>query len=206
VPQQKWLDNCVAIGSRREPTALAKSVDAKYGTAGLGEVRWALGMLLQRDRSARTISISQEAFSDSILTCFNFADAATVTTPLAPGTHLSVADCPMSEDEKEEMANRPYRELAGALAWLALETRPDITFAASSLTRFGHNLGCVHWETAKRVLRYIKGTKDRRLYRCRLGVVNGSGVHSALPSVEGIGMDGRFCTPCLATRSNGGQR
>jgi hypothetical protein len=158
-----WVDDCVAIGSRKELTNLARSVDAKYGTTGLGEVRWVLGMLLERDRPARTIAISQEAFIDSILLRFHLADATTVTTPLTPGTHLSSTDCPTSKDEIDEMANRPYRELVGALAWLALGTRPDIAFATSSLARFGHNPGRVHWDAAKRVLRYLKGTKGWRL-------------------------------------------
>jgi len=74
-----------------------------------------------------------------------------------------VADCPTSQDEIEEMATRPYRELVGAFAWHALGTRPDIAFATSSLTRFGHNPGRVHWEAAKRVLCYLKRTKKRRL-------------------------------------------
>ena len=148
------VDDCVAIDSRKVLTALAKSVDTKYGTTGLGEVRWVLGMLMERDRPARSISVSQEAFIDSVLTCFNLTDAATVSTPLAPGAHLSATDCPTTNDEKKEMGNRPYRELVGALSWLALGTRPDIAFAASSLARFGHNPGRVHWETAKRVLRY----------------------------------------------------
>jgi hypothetical protein len=33
-----WVDDCVAVGSRKELTDLASSVDAKYGTTGLGEV------------------------------------------------------------------------------------------------------------------------------------------------------------------------
>ena len=122
-----------------------------------------LGMLLERDRSARTIAISQEAFIDSILARFNLLDATTVTMPLAPGSHLSVADCPTSQDEIEEMATRPYSELVGSLAWPALGTRPDIAFATSSLARFGHNPGRVHWEAAKQVLHYLKGTTKRRL-------------------------------------------
>ena len=57
------------------------------------------------------------------------------------------------------MTTRPYRELVGALDWLTLGTRPDIAFAMSSLARFGHNPGRVHWEAAKNVLRYLKGTR-----------------------------------------------
>ena len=33
-----WVDDCVAIGSRQVLTSLVKSVDAKYGIMGLGEV------------------------------------------------------------------------------------------------------------------------------------------------------------------------
>ena len=120
-------------------------------------------MLLERDRPARTISISHEAFIDSILTRFNLTDATVVATPLTPGAHLSADDCPTSKDEIEEMANRPYRELVGALTWLTLGTRPDIAFATSSLGRFGHNSGRVHWNVTKRVVRYLKGTKQWRL-------------------------------------------
>ena len=158
-----WVDNCVTMGSRKELTALADGANAKYGITGLGKVGWVLGMLLERDRPARTISISQEEFIDSTLTRFNLTDVATIATPLTPGTPLPADDRPISKNEIKEIANRPYRELVGALAWLTLGTRPDIAFATSSLARFGHNPGRVHWDVAKRVVRYLKGTKQRRL-------------------------------------------
>ena len=124
---------------------------------------WYPACCWKRDRSARTIAISQEAFVDSILSRFNLLDATTVSTPLALGSRLSVTDCLTSQDEIEEMATRPYRELLGALARLAFGTRPDIAFATSLLTSFTHNPGRVHWELAKRVLHYLKGTKKRGL-------------------------------------------
>ena len=141
-----WVDNYVAIGSRKELTSLAESVSAKYGITGLGEARWVLGMLLECDRPTRTISISQKGFIDSILTRFNLTDATTVTTPLTPGTHLSTDDCPTSKDKIEEMANQPNREVVRALVWLTLGTRLDIAFATGLLARFGHNPGRVHWD------------------------------------------------------------
>ena len=65
-------------------------------------------------------------------------------TPLTPGTHPSADDRPTSKDEIEEVADRPYREVLGALTWLALGTRPDIAFTTSSFARFRHNPGRVH--------------------------------------------------------------
>ena len=45
-----WVDNCIAIGTRKELTALVESVNAKYSFTSLGEVRWILGMPLEHDR------------------------------------------------------------------------------------------------------------------------------------------------------------
>ena len=53
-----WVDDFVGIGSKAQHEALAKSVEEKYGITRLGEVQLVLGMLLEGDHSARTISIS----------------------------------------------------------------------------------------------------------------------------------------------------
>jgi len=119
-------------------------------------------MLIERDRAAKAIYLSQEVLINSILTRVDLTDAVPLSTPLAPGARLSAADCPTPQ-EKDDMATQPYRELVGSIAWLALGTRPDIAFATSSFARFGHNPGRVYWEAARRVLCYLKGTRGWRL-------------------------------------------
>ena len=57
------------------------------------------------------------------------------------------------------MRSVPYRELTGALLWVAIISRPDIAFAASHLAKFNSNPGQVHWKAAKRVLRYLSATR-----------------------------------------------
>ena len=44
-----WVDDFVGIGSGRDLAELAKGVDEKYGITGYGEVKWAVGILLERD-------------------------------------------------------------------------------------------------------------------------------------------------------------
>ncbi|XP_039022471.1 secreted RxLR effector protein 161-like [Hibiscus syriacus] len=39
-------------------------------------------------------------------------------------------------------------------------TRPDIAFVVGMLGRYQSNLGIDNWKAAKKVLRYLKGTKD----------------------------------------------
>ena len=38
--------------------------------------------------------------------------------------------------------------------------RPDIAYAARVLGRYKSNLGVDHWKAAKKVMRYLQGTKD----------------------------------------------
>jgi hypothetical protein len=47
--------------------------------------------------------------------------------------------------------------------YAAIATRPDITFAVSTLSQFLDNPGEAHWEGVKQIFRYLAGTKDRTL-------------------------------------------
>ena len=61
------------------------------------------------------------------------------------------------------MAKIPYREAIGSLMYAAIATRPDISFAVSTLLQFLENPGEVHWEATKRVFRYLAGTRGHAL-------------------------------------------
>jgi hypothetical protein len=57
----------------------------------------------------------------------------------------------------------PYRSIIGALLWIARASRPDIMFAVIYLSKF---LACFdeqHFKAAKRVVRYLVTTIDRKL-------------------------------------------
>jgi hypothetical protein len=47
--------------------------------------------------------------------------------------------------------------------YASVSTRPDISMAVSHLSRCMANPSHAHWEQAKRVLRYLKGTADASL-------------------------------------------
>src|SRR5690349_10309751 len=79
---------------------------------------------------------------------------------------LTTQDCPTTEEEKQEMSKTPYNSLIGVLQYIALSTRPDITYAVNQLSRYLSNPGQPHWLAGKRVLRYLKGTaKAGLLYK-----------------------------------------
>jgi len=62
------------------------------------------------------------------------------------------------------MSQVPYASVMGSLMFAMIGTRPDITQAAGAVNWYMANLGREHWNTIKRILRYIKGTLDTALY------------------------------------------
>ena len=58
------------------------------------------------------------------------------------------------------MRNIPYHEAIGSLMYASLGTRPDITFAVQTVSRFNVNPGMEHWDAVKRIFRYLKGTRE----------------------------------------------
>ena len=61
------------------------------------------------------------------------------------------------------MKNIPYEYAVGSLLYAQTCTRPDISFAVAMLGRYQSNPGMEHWKAAKKVMRYLQGTKDYML-------------------------------------------
>ena len=153
------IDDCLITGSSQH---LLDKNKAKIGTAykltDLGPVSWLLSIKISRNLDAGTLSLSQHAYINALLTCFNFVDLKPVSTPMDPHQQLLKTQCPESPAEVVRMRHVPYKEAMGALMYAALETCLDIAFTVSTLAQFTHNPGQPHWDAVKRIFRYLLGT------------------------------------------------
>ena len=61
------------------------------------------------------------------------------------------------------MKNILYASIVGSIMYAQTCTRPDISFVVGMLGRYQSNPGLDHWKAAKKVLRYLQGTKDHIL-------------------------------------------
>ena len=61
------------------------------------------------------------------------------------------------------MKNIPYASAVGSLMYAQVCTRLNIAFVVGMLGRYQSNLGKDHWKAAKKVMRYLQGTKDYKL-------------------------------------------
>ncbi|XP_064464348.1 uncharacterized protein LOC135375604 [Ornithodoros turicata] len=122
----------------------------------MGEPTYILGIQVQHDKERRTLTISQTRYIDEILKRFNMEDCKSVKTPMDA--------CPKNENAEPEVVesslNVPFQTLVGSLMYLVQGTRTDTAFATSHLSHFNSSHTQNHWRMAKRILRYLKGTRD----------------------------------------------
>ncbi|KAL7277842.1 hypothetical protein ACG7TL_008787 [Trametes sanguinea] len=154
------VDDFLGIASTPAAAAVFKAdLRAAWSISDLGEARFCIGIAIDRDRSRRTIRISQTALIDRVIAQFGLATAAPVSTPMESGLKLSRTHGPGAPVAD----SRPYRALVGSLNYIAVGSRPDISFAVQQLAQFLDCFGDAHWEAAKRVIQYLKGTRSLAL-------------------------------------------
>jgi hypothetical protein len=97
------------------------------------------------------IFIHQQDYALKVLADANMSECKPSAVPLPPG--LSLAD-----DEQSPAFNQhQYCHTVGQLLYLA-QTRPDIAYSVSYVSRFMARPQTAHWNAVLQILRYIKGT------------------------------------------------
>ncbi|KAF0722124.1 hypothetical protein Ae201684P_020081 [Aphanomyces euteiches] len=152
-----YVDDITLAGkSEIELDSVSNAIKAKFQVTDKGELGFILGIHVVRNRSTKTLKLSQTKFVEELLTRFNMADCHPVATPQAQGTATD-------DIHAEDTRNVPYQSLVGALQYLVSATRPDIANSVRYLSSHNHDHNQTHWRMAKRVLKYLKGTSDKAL-------------------------------------------
>lgn len=89
-------------------------------------------------------------------------DSNPTSTPCDVSQKLTTELSPKSVTERKELEKLPYHQAVGSLLFLAQVSRPDIQYVVNSVSRFNSNPGRAHWEAVKRIVRYLKGSIDKK--------------------------------------------
>jgi hypothetical protein len=149
-----YVDDIIVTGSSlKAVNAFKRLIATFFDMKDLGELTWMLGFQVRRDRSQRTLEITQTSYIDQLLEKYGMADCRPVATP-AEGV------LPRLTPEEGGRPDSYYMSLVGSLLYAAMVTRPDIAYTVQALGRHSQSSGPVHWDAAKRLLRYLKGTRE----------------------------------------------
>eukprot|EP00253_Pinus_taeda_P036216 PITA_36216 len=146
-----YIDDVIFTGNDDYLIKNFKSVmKEEFEMTDMGLLRYFLG--IEVDQNENGIFISQARYVNEVLERFNMQEFMAAITPMVMGLKLS------KEDSSKDFDPSLYKSIVGSLMYLTT-TRPDIMFAVSLISRFVERPKEAHWQAAKRILRYVKGTK-----------------------------------------------
>ncbi|KAL1338001.1 hypothetical protein AAHE18_10G179200 [Arachis hypogaea] len=129
----------------------------------LGNAFFVLGIEILIDRSQGILGLSQKRYIEKILSRYGMKNCRLMDTPVAKGDKFSLKQCPKNDLERTAMHDKPYASALGSLMYAQVCTRLDISFIVKVLGRYLSNPGMDHWTAVKRVMCYLKRTKDYML-------------------------------------------
>jgi hypothetical protein len=121
----------------------------------MGVPQYFLGMDVDYQREQGRIHLCQKTYIGALMEKYGEYVVLQRSLPIQAGVILT-------KEQGEQLPTwKPYSSLVGALLFLAVSTRPDISFAVGVLSKFLKCPGEPHWEVAVGVLSYLSATRDR---------------------------------------------
>jgi hypothetical protein len=115
-----------------------------------------LGVQITRDRQMRTIHLSQEAYIEKVLEIFSMTNAASKSTLMEQNAlKVLIKNTGKATPQDTQL----YQSIIISTMYAMMQTRPDLAFSVSLLSRFLVNPSEAYIGAAKRALRYLKHTR-----------------------------------------------
>ncbi len=154
-------DGMAGCNSRPFLDHVKDSILTEFGLKDLGPVRKFLGVEFERSPSTFDLWLHQGEYIDTLLADYDLSDCHPALTPM-DATHPFGRETDSFPDVPNIKTS--YQALMGRLLFLSLFTRPDITLAVNRLAQQNAEPSPRHFASARRVLRYLKGTRDLRMH------------------------------------------
>ncbi|GAU46952.1 hypothetical protein TSUD_281870 [Trifolium subterraneum] len=146
-----YVDDLLVTGSSLTEIENFKSqMESEFEMTDLGKLTYILGMELLA--TPKGMILHQAKYATEILKKFEMLDCNSSVTLADTRLKLEV------EENSDTVDSTMFRQLIGSLRYLC-QTRPDISYAVGYVSRFMSKPLKPHLLAAKRILRYINGTR-----------------------------------------------
>jgi len=155
----------VLVDTEQHYSDLCRLLNTDHVVKDLGKLEWYLGISFEQNFEKSTVVLSQEKYISNLAiehNCHNGRAAHTVLPTELP----TIQDVAKTPEQIKASSARPYRQLLGAINFVATNTRPDISMAVSYLATFGNGHGLKHWQAMLHLLRYLYSTRNLKLTYC----------------------------------------
>lgn len=154
-----YVDDTVIFAKNKNSiTDIENLLKSQYIITNLGTVSHLLGIEINQTENG--ITLHQGRMIQDTLLRYGMQNCTPAKTPIDANEQFTNKE-EITKDEKDYMRDR---NLIGSLLYIARNTRPDILYVITKLAQFVNNARKLHWNAAKRVMRYLNGTKEMALH------------------------------------------
>ena len=150
-----YVDDILIAGTDESILIVKDVLFADFKMKDLGFPTKFLGLEIVRTDDG--LFVSNKSMIMDIVDKFNLRDVSTTRTPMSNYFYKSMMD-PSGRLDKSGLSM--YQAMIGSLLYVAVCTRPDISYAVSTLSQFLVAPTEFHMAAVRRVIRYLKGTVD----------------------------------------------
>ena len=152
-----WVDDIIIATSNSKLMASVKeSLSKRFKMKDLGEISWFLGTQFKYGKDC--IEMNQTQYIEKILSKFEMKECKPKPTPCILGIDkVAASESPELNDP------RSYIAIVGSLIYVMTGTRPDLCYIVTKLSQKMSRPNQADLNTAKHVLRYLKGTSEQIL-------------------------------------------
>ncbi|GKA77787.1 retrovirus-related pol polyprotein from transposon TNT 1-94 [Tanacetum coccineum] len=144
-----YVDDLILTGNNESLlTSFTTRLNQEFAIKDLGDLSYFLGLEVSYTNDG--LFLSQAKYATDVLTRAALLDSKPVSTPLAANEVFVTGGSLFANPTL-------YRSLVGALQYLTI-TRPDLSYAVNQASQFLHAPTDAHFQSVKRILRYVKGT------------------------------------------------
>ncbi|KAD0286868.1 hypothetical protein E3N88_44505 [Mikania micrantha] len=144
-----YVDDIILTGNDKTfITHFISQLHSEFAIKDLGALTYFLGLEVTHTSSG--LFLSQAKYAHDILSRAGLLDTKPVATPLTTSDTFISKGTPFHDPTF-------YRSLVGALQYLTI-TRPDLSYAVNQASQHLQSPTTAHFQSLKRILRYVKGT------------------------------------------------
>jgi len=149
-------DQIVCCKDKSKAQQLLKELSAEFTLTDEGTLADYLGIHFETKEDG-SFEATQTGLVDKIIAAAGLIDCNPSEMP--------TAQLPIGRDAEGESycEDWEYNSIIGMLQYLQQHTRPDITYAVNQCARFSSDPKESHAKAVKRIIRYLKGTRERGL-------------------------------------------
>ena len=135
-----------------------------FDMSDMGELEHFLNVRVTRD--SRSIRLDQSVYTQKVLDKYaDFLGPSGKTRkyplPSDAADQLAQNDSDLTEEQQLHLDNFPYRSLIGAVLYLSMNTRADISYAVGVLARYGSKPTMASCKMLVHLMQYLRGTVDK---------------------------------------------